>query len=153
MTCQDDDERKYSLYNEITQEIIDEKSFKEVKDRINYLEEQLLVEVGIEKKLQIKDDIKQIQQYIKGAKKSPFSVAKFKERTKENMRTNLQKRIKTALNKIYKEVPEIGKFLIKVNHKKTKGTKDIQGTIKMGHTCWYKPDPSNPAKWVLDPEE
>ncbi len=153
MTFQEDGEKRYSLFNDSVQLIVDGQAIGQTKDQINFLKEQVSVERDLDKKLHLKETIYELQQYIKKTKKSPFRIGRFKDKQKDNARTNLRKRIITALNKIYKQAPEISPFLIEIKPKKTKDTINVKGTIKTGYSCWYKHDPSNPVKWVLDPEE
>ena len=63
---------------------------------------------------------------------SSKTVGKFKDKSKDNIRSNVQKRIKTALDKVSK-IPKLNEIL----------NKDI---ITTGYTCCYKPDPSKPVK-------
>jgi hypothetical protein len=58
-----------------------------------------------------------------------------------NARINIQKHIKKALEKIFKEIPALNEYL------------EYPPIIKTGHLCSYNPRPHKTPHWILEPEE
>lgn len=139
MTYEEDGEESYSLSNESVQKIVDGQTIKQTQSQIYYLKEQLSEQTDPYKELELKDTIIALEKYIKSAKRSPQKIANFKNLPKDRVRINVRKLIKTALDKISNDIPELKEIL-------------NEDTIKTGNKCLYKPDSSNPVKWILDPE-
>lgn len=127
-----DDEDPEFITRDTEQPLIDEKAANDIKRAIDSKKEELKKTIDQQKKLEIRDEIHKLEKYRLSTK------YKFKSTQKENNRTAVQKAIKRALEAIHDKLPELKEFL---NNE----------TITSGHECCYKPKPSNPVKWVLDP--
>ena len=81
--------------------------------------------------------IKQIE-FLESALKKDSRFAKSEY---NNSRVNIQKHIKKALEKIFKEIPALNEYL------------EYPPIIKTGHLCSYNPRPNKTPHWILGPED
>jgi hypothetical protein len=119
------------------QEKIDETTITECRTEIENLKELQKDETDSLVKAKIQEKIDEIQKYLNAAIKSKKAL-KFRLQRDENCRTNVRKRIKTALDIIERKIPYMKDYL---NHE----------TIKTGYKCSYEQDGSKPIKWKLNP--
>jgi hypothetical protein len=122
----------------LPQELIDKATKEDIKNAIKRAKKQLSSVKDESKVLEIKENIRSLENYLNETKGPINKSSNFRSKRLENCRTNVQKRIKNALDSIEREIPYMKDYL---NDK----------TIKTGYKCNYEQDGSNPAKWLLDP--
>jgi hypothetical protein len=135
----DDGYRKGGKGSYLSQELLkvtDAKTIKAVESEIEVLQDKICVEKDPSKLLEYTEDLKQYEDYLNDAQRSPGKIRSFRSNNDENCRTAVQKSIAKAINKIHQEIPNIKKYINKE-------------TIVTGYKCFYKQDHNNPVKWAL----
>ena len=106
-------------------------------------EEKLKETSDLNEREKIKQEIEKLDAYLKKVEKdSKSEKAEFTRRVHKN--------IIRAIHTIYK-VAEKHPSLHPL--KKYLNLQDLSKTIITGATCYYRPSPSSPVDWILDPKE
>jgi hypothetical protein len=118
-------------------EKIDETAIAECRAEIENLKKLEKDETDSFVKTKIQEKINEIKKYLRTNMKAK-EARKFRLQRDENCRTNVFKRIKTALETIEREIPFMKDYL---NHE----------TIQTGSKCSYRQFGSKPVEWKLNP--
>jgi hypothetical protein len=136
------DEFREHLYVKSYQKYGNPETVKEISGFKKELEIKLRKTFKTEDKNALEIQIKQCEDFLKQSRKG-FDVKM------KGYQVNIQKRIKKAYERIKKNAEEheslqpLLRYLCLDNPKKR---------IKTGNFIWYHQDPSDPVKWILDPE-
>jgi hypothetical protein len=134
------DEIRSDLHKMSFQTHLDPYAIQTIANHKRAMEKQLLETSDEQIIRELEYDIERCEAILRNAKKG---FAKYK-----NLRSNVRKRIKTAIEAIERQSREFSslkpllKYLCLDNPIKT---------IKTGISIWYRHDPSDPVSWLLDP--
>ncbi len=100
---------------------------------------------------EIEEKEKQIFQCENYLKEGKGDFGKEQKRIQNSARINVQKAIKTALDRIFARCPFLEQFL-QLRNAKNASERQKPGIITGGF-CSYQESPQNPVVWILDPAE
>jgi len=114
---------------------------KKIDIRIQELKTELEADDRNSADIEYQTDKFEILKQIEFLESELIKDSRFTKSEYNNARTNMQKHIKNATEKIFKEIPALKEYL------------EYPPIIKTGHLCSYNPRPNKTPHWILEPED
>jgi hypothetical protein len=129
------------IYQKKLENNIDSSTIRKIIKVKKDLQNQLKEVQDLEEKNNLIEKIEKCGDFLKEARQGLKT-------DKEKVRINVRKAIKRAIEIINKEVGNYPSLRIVVQ---SLSLENPHKTIITGNSCSYRPEPSNPVKWILDP--